>query len=75
MKRISIVLLACFCLACTRMDLAPADKAASGNWFQNAEQFEMCLNALLHQIVAVDYSQFEPKQLRQDLRSESLACS
>ena len=30
------------------MDLSPADKAASGNWFKNAEQFEMCLNALLH---------------------------
>ena len=30
------------------MDLSPVDKAASGNWFNNAEQFEMCLNALLH---------------------------
>ena len=50
MKRLSIVLFAIFCLACTRMDLAPADKAASGNWFRSAEQFEMCLNALLHQM-------------------------
>ena len=32
------------------MDLSPADKAASGNWFHNAEQFEMNLNALLHQM-------------------------
>ena len=36
------------CIACTNMDLSPVDKAASGNWFNNAEQFEMCLNALLH---------------------------
>ena len=48
MKRISIILLACLCMACTNMDLSPVDKAASGNWFNNAEQFEMCLNALLH---------------------------
>lgn len=34
--------------SCTDMDLSPVDKAASGNWFNNAEQFEMCLNALLH---------------------------
>lgn len=37
-------------VSCTKMDLSPKDKAASGNWFQNAEQFEMCLNALLHQM-------------------------
>ena len=50
MKRYIIIALAFLSLACTRMDLSPADKAASGNWFQNAEQFEMCLNALLHHV-------------------------
>lgn len=34
--------------SCTKMDLYPKDKAASENWFQNKEQFEMSLNALLH---------------------------
>ena len=50
MKRY-ILLLALFLMAsCTKMDLSPSDKAASGNWFNNAEQFEMCLNALLHHV-------------------------
>ena len=51
MKRLIIIFsLAFACAACTNMDLSPADKAASGNWFNNAEQFEMNLNALLHQM-------------------------
>lgn len=42
--------LALIAVSCTNMDLSPKDQAATGNWFQNAEQFEMCLNALLHQM-------------------------
>ena len=37
-------------LGCSDLDLSPRDEAATGNWFQTAEQFEMNLNAiLLHQ--------------------------
>jgi len=36
-----------FC-SCTKMDLTPKDKASSADWFKNTEEFEMCLNALLH---------------------------
>ena len=53
MKKLYIAIAAGLMLiagSCTKMDLSPKDKAASGNWFQNAEQFEMCLNALLHQM-------------------------
>lgn len=35
-------------VSCTSMDLNPKDQAASEEWFKNADQFEMCLNALLH---------------------------
>ncbi|MGM9742766.1 MAG: RagB/SusD family nutrient uptake outer membrane protein [Candidatus Cryptobacteroides sp.] len=35
-------------VSCTDMDLSPKDEAATGNWFKTPEQFEMCLNALLH---------------------------
>jgi len=34
--------------SCTKMDLTPKDKASSADWFKNTEEFEMCLNALLH---------------------------
>lgn len=37
-------------VSCTNMDLNPKDQAATGNWYKNAEQFDMCLNALLHQM-------------------------
>ncbi len=34
-------------LACSDLDLNPNDEAATGNWFQTPEQFEMNLNVLL----------------------------
>lgn len=34
-------------LACSDLDLNPKDEAATGNWFQTPEQFEMNLNVLL----------------------------
>ena len=53
MKR-TILFLASFVslmtVSCTNMDLNPKDQAATGNWYKNAEQFAMCLNALLHQM-------------------------
>lgn len=53
MKR-TILFLASFVslmtVSCTNMDLNPKDQAATGNWYKNAEQFDMCLNALLHQM-------------------------
>ena len=35
-------------VSCSDLDLSPKDSAASGSWFQTAEQFELNLNALLH---------------------------
>lgn len=34
-------------VACSDLDLNPRDEAATGNWFQTPEQFEMNLNVLL----------------------------
>ena len=52
MKTIKIALFALagsLVVSCSDLDLSPRDKAASGSWFQTAEQFELNLNALLHQ--------------------------
>lgn len=53
MKRVLIyitTILACvFSYSCTNMDLSPTDAASTGNWYKTPEQFEMNLNALLHQ--------------------------
>ena len=53
MKRLFIyitIILACaFSYSCTNMDLSPTDAASTGNWYKTPEQFEMNLNALLHQ--------------------------
>ena len=51
MKTIKIALFALagsLVVSCSDLDLSPRDKAASGSWFQTAEQFELNLNALLH---------------------------
>ena len=51
MKTIKIALFALagsLAVSCSDLDLSPRDKAASGSWFQTAEQFELNLNALLH---------------------------
>lgn len=51
MKKIFIILCvaaATLSSACTKMDLTPKDKASSASWYKNTEEFEMCLNALLH---------------------------
>jgi len=37
-------------VSCTKMDLTPKDKASTANWYKNAEEFEMCLNALMHHL-------------------------
>lgn len=42
------VFVCCIFVSCSNLDLAPKDSAASGSWFQTAEQFELNLNALLH---------------------------
>lgn len=43
-----IALAGSLAVACSDLDLSPTDSAASGSWFQTAEQFELNLNALLH---------------------------
>lgn len=53
MKKLSIsfiIGITLFSASCTNMDLNPKDQAATGNWYQTEEQFEMCLNVLLHNI-------------------------
>jgi hypothetical protein len=46
---ITIILVCAFSYSCTNMDLSPTDAASTGNWYKTPEQFEMNLNALLHQ--------------------------
>lgn len=43
-----LVLASSLCFSCNDLDLSPKDSAASGTWFQTAEQFELNLNALLN---------------------------
>ena len=48
MKTIKIALFALagsLVVSCSDLDLSPNDKAASGSWYQTAEQFELNLNA------------------------------
>lgn len=48
MKKIIYILFATLVVAsCSDLNLSPKDEAASGNWYQTDEQFEMSLNALL----------------------------
>lgn len=49
MKTVKYILVALLVLlaACSDLDLTPRNAASTENWFQNPEQFEMNLNALL----------------------------
>ena len=49
-KSLTIIASVLLAVSCTNMDLNPKDQASTGNWYKNADQFEMCLNALLHHI-------------------------